>query len=296
MKGISYIKTGIQACFTGFLLFMVVASVTSCKTKEKLPKSALKDKSTEYLFEQLAANELRYEYFSARVSAKLKTNKASNSFSARLRMKKDSVIWASITPALGIEAARIYITPDTLKFIDRINSKYFLGSFDMVNEMFDTEIDFEMLEAIIVGNNFTYFKTDKFESAVGKDHYILNTIRRRELKKEFKEVDSVRIILQNIWLNPDQYKIDRMALKDIQSNKKLECVYSDFKEIGGQLFAHLLNVDIKARAEDNAQAQVELEYSKVELDEPQNFPMKIPEKYEPIIFKKEEKNRGNNNE
>lgn len=287
--GILSTKTGIQACFTGFLLFIVVGFISGCKSTEKLPKSALKDKSTDYLFEQLAINELKYEYLSARVEVKLKTNKQSNSFNARLRMKKDSVIWASITPALGIEAARIYITPDTLKFIDRINGKYFVGSYEMVNKMLDTEIDFEMLEAIIVGNNFTFFETDKFESAVGKDHYILNTIRRRELKKEFKGVDSVRIILQNIWLNPEQYKIDRMALKDIQSNKKLEVEYSDFKDIGGQLFAHMLNIGIKARAEDNdnEKAQVDIEYSRVELDEEQNFPMKIPEKYEFIIFKKD---------
>lgn len=277
-------KTGMQASIIGFLLFTVLAFASSCKSKEKLPKSALKDKSTEYLFEQLAEKELKYEYFSARVSAKVKGSKSSNSFSARLRMKKDSVIWASITPALGIEAARIYITPDTLKFIDRINSKYFVGSYDMVNRMLETEIDFEMLEAIIVGNNFTYFETDKFESAVGKDHYMLNTIRRRELKKEFKGVDSVRIILQNIWLNPELFKIDKMILKDIRSNKKVEADYNDFKDVSGQLFAHMLNIDIKARADDNA--LVELEYSKVELDEEQNFPMKIPEKYEPMIFKK----------
>lgn len=284
---IASIKTGIGKNSAGFLLLAIVLLLGSCKNTQKVTKQGLQYKSTDTLFKELAKNELRYEYLSARVSAKVKTNKATNSFNARLRMHKDSVIWASITPALGIEAARIYITPDTLKFIDRINARYFVGSYEMVNNMLDTDIDFEMLEAIITGNNFTFYANDKFESSIGKEHYMLNSLRRRELKKEFKGIDSVRIILQNIWLNPETFKIDKMALKDIQSNKKLEATYSDFKELGEQLMAMSMIVNIKARADDNA--YVELEYSRVELEENLNFPIKIPEKYEPIIFKKKER-------
>lgn len=282
MTIIKPIRTGIGNSFTGFLLVAVVLFFGSCKNTEKVTKQGLTIKSTDVLFNELAENELKYTTLSARVSAKVKTNKATNSFNARLRMQKDSIIWASITPALGIEAARIYITRDTLKFIDRINAKYFVGSYEMVNDMLDTDIDFEMLEAIITGNNFTFYANDKFESAIGREHYMLNSLRRRELKKEFKGVDSVRIILQNIWLNPENYKIDRMTLKDIQSNKKLEAIYSDFTKLEEQLMPMSLVVNIKARADDDA--YVELDYSRVELNEELSFPIKIPEKYEPIIF------------
>lgn len=269
---------------TGFLLLTIAFAFSSCKHTETATKQGLNYKSTDFLFEKLDKNQLKYTSLSARVSAKVKTNKGTNSFNARLRMYKDSVIWASITPALGIEAARVYITRDTLKFIDRINSKYFVGSYEMVNNMLETDIDFEMLEAIITGNNFTVYANEKFESNIGKEHYMLNSLRRRELKKEFKGVDSVRIILQNIWLDPITFKIDKMALKDIKSNKKLEATYSAFEKLGEQLMPMSLVINIKARADDDA--YVELEYSKVELDGEQDFPMKIPEKYEPIIFQK----------
>ena len=270
---IRYWKTGMKWSLTGFLLFAVMAFSTSCKTKEVVTKKDLRYKSADFLFGQLAKKEMHYKWLSAKVAVKLKSAKGSNSFSVRLRMLKDSVIWASITPALGIEVARVYITPDSLIFMDRINSKYFQGGYEMINKLLDTEIDFDMLEAIITGNNFTLYKNDKFESAIGKDHYLLSTIRRRQLKKEFKDVDSVRIIMQNIWLNPITFKIDRMALKDVQSNKKVDVNYSDFKEMDGQLFPTHVDLDIKARPDDNASA--ELDFSKIELEKRKTFHVKF---------------------
>ena len=35
-------------------------------------------------------------------------------FTLNVRMARDSVIWMSISPALGVEAARVLLTPDSV--------------------------------------------------------------------------------------------------------------------------------------------------------------------------------------
>ena len=103
----------------------------------------------------------------------------------------------------------------------------------------------------------------------------MNTIGRRKLKKELKGQDSLNVILQNIFLSSQSWKIEEMKLKDLNSNRKLEAVYSGFTPIGEQSFPAEVLFNFKAK--DNI--EVKLTYSKIEVDLPQTFPANIPSKY-----------------
>lgn len=251
----------------------------SCKTKQPIvqPKT-LEEKPKDFLFGQLEKNEFQYEWFAAKVNTQIKTPKGVTNVMVRLRMQKDSVIWVSLSPALGIEVVRAYITRDSLIFLDRMNAKYFKGDFHYVNELINTNLDFEMLQAMITGNNFTFYEIDKFESGVDKNRYLLSTIGRRKLKKELKGQDSLNVILQNILMSSESWKIEEMKLKDLNSNRKLEATYNNFIPVGEQLFPeHIL---FNFRAKDNI--EVDLTYSKIEVGEQQKFPAGIPSKYTPM--------------
>lgn len=248
----------------------------SCKTTQPIvqPKS-LEQKTKDELFGQLEKNQFQYQWFAAKINTTIKTPKTTNAVSVRIRMQKDSVIWISLSPALGIEVVRAYITRDSLIFLDRINEKYFKGNFNYVNQLINSNLDFEMLQAMLTGNNFTLYEIDKFETANDKHRYVLNTIGRRKLKKELKGQDSLNVILQSIFLSSENWKIEEMKLKDLNSNRKLDAVYSNFVSIGEQLFP--TDVWFNFRAKDNIEAK--LTYSKIELDVPQSFPASIPSKY-----------------
>lgn len=242
------------------------------------PKGALDEKSKDFLFEQLGKNQFQYEWFAAKINAGIKSPKGNYNVSARVRMKKDSAIWLSVSPALGIEMLRVYITRDSLIFLDRLNEKYFKGDFNYVNDIVNANLDFEMLQALLTGNNFTFYKIDKFESGTDKNNYVLNTIGRRKLKKELKGQDSLNVILQSIFLNSENWKIEEMKLKDISSNRRLDAGYSNFTALGEQKFP--LEMLFNFKAKDNI--DIKLSYSKIETDVPQTFPNNIPSKYSPM--------------
>ena len=53
-------------------------------------------------------------------------DKGKTSLKGQLRIQSDSLIWLTFSPALGIEAARVLLTNDSVKFINRLNKTYFL--------------------------------------------------------------------------------------------------------------------------------------------------------------------------
>lgn len=262
--------------FSFFLPLLSILFLYSCKTTQPVvqPK-ALEQKTKDELFTQLEKNQFQYQWLSAKITTTIKTPKATNTVAVRIRMQKDSVIWISLSPALGIEVVRAYITRDSLIFLDRINEKYFKGDFNYVNQLINSNLDFEMLQAMLTGNNFTFYEIDKFETANDRHRYVLSTIGRRKLKKELKGQDSLNVILQDIFLSSQSWKIEEMKLRDLNSNRKLDAAYTNFIPVGEQSFPS--DILFNFRAKDNIEAS--LTYSKIEIDVPQTFPASIPSKY-----------------
>ena len=102
------------------LSLIIILLFSSCKTQRKIIKEPIKEHGADYLFEKLKENELQFEWFSAKFNCDLVIDNKKNSFRGQLRMHRDSAIWGSFSPALGIEMARILITTDSVKFINRI--------------------------------------------------------------------------------------------------------------------------------------------------------------------------------
>ena len=48
-----------------------------------------------------------------------------NAFKVNARVRKDSAIWMSITPALGVEAARLLLTVDSVMFYSKVPGNRF---------------------------------------------------------------------------------------------------------------------------------------------------------------------------
>lgn len=129
-------------------------------------------------------------------------------------MRKDSIIWASVSPALGIEVIRFVATKDTLKFIDRIHNKYFIGDYDTLGKMLNTEIDLEILQSLLVGNSVEFYEEDeKLRAGIDSCQYLLGTIRKRKLRKVIQKGKELKEPAQNIWLRDSTFKISRILFK-----------------------------------------------------------------------------------
>jgi hypothetical protein len=272
---ISYKRNGLFL----FIAILVVVALSSCKGKHNLIKQSIKEKGPEYLFKKLKENEFHFQTFSAKFNVEYSVDKKLLEFKGQVRIIKDSLIWFTFGQDLGIEIARLMITQDSVKFIDRLHKSYFVGDYQFVNEFLETNIDFGILQSIILGNDFEHYENAKFKASVDGGEYHLNTLGRSKLKKYVRNsADDERIFLQSIWLDPNNFKINRIIIKELtQNSKKLTAGYSNFKEIDGHLFPFRLDYKVEAETP----VKVKIKYSKIKLNQQLNFPFKIPSKYKP---------------
>lgn len=273
-SGFQFLKTTRSIFILAILLGL---GFGSCTSSRKTIKSPLKEYGADYLFQKLKENELKFGWLSAKFNLDLIIDKKKNSVTGQIRMKKDSCIWITLSPALGIEMARLLITTDSVKFINRINKTFFAGDYNQVNTLLDANIDYDIFQTLMLGNDLTYYEEGKFKADYDSKEYHLVTAGRQKLRKYVKtRDDEERIYIQNIFLDPETFKITQMKIKEIKKeNKKLDATYSDFQKVPEQLFPFHIVFDLLA----DKPIQVDLRYTKIELDQPLEFPFKIADKY-----------------
>jgi len=262
--------------FVAFILF-------SCKASEKdNVKIKVKHLPTNILLEKLTKNEFVFNTLSSKAAIVFDNGKKT-SFKAHLRLKKDSAIWMSITPLLGVEVARVLITKDTVKVMNRMSSEFFIGDFAYINKVFGLDLDYQMAEALLIGNSIDFDHNNKVHSAVDrkKANYYISSIKKRKVKKELKKVEKAKLKTkikeqaQAFWLEPIHFKIKEILLKSPEKEQGFKGEYTDHKEINDQLFPHELHFKLDSKKP----ASIDLEYSKVYTGKTLSFPFKIPTKY-----------------
>jgi hypothetical protein len=254
----------------------------SCSPTRKITRAPLKEEGTEYLIQQLKNHEFKYNWITAKFSADYTFDKKRTSFNGQIRIRKDSVIWISISPVLGIEMMRLLITNDSVKYLNRLESTFYSGSFQFINKLINNALDFDMLQAFLTGNDFSFYENSKFRASIDNQEYKLTTIQRHKLRKYLKDnQDEIIIPLQDIWLDPDHFKISRVLVREaLEGNRKFEANYSDYVDIGGQFFPSSLLFNIEV---DGEKIFLNIKYSKIIIDQPAGFPCNIPEKYTRIL-------------
>ena len=262
------------------ILFLLMSM--SCKTR-KIIREPIKEEGPEYIFKKLKENELKYSDLSIRFEADLVFDKNNNSFKGNIRIKRDSLIWISINPLFGIEAFRVVFSVDSVKMLNKLNNTYFLGDYGMINTMFSTPFDFDMIQSLISGNDFSYYENNVFRAGIDGGMYKLTTVGRRKLKKYIKtQIDSDKVLIQDIWLNPSTFKIEKQHWKEIKNNNsKMTFSYGNFITTDDeQLFPGTLDCDIEA---ENKIA-LRIKYSKIQVNKPFEFTFIIPDNYQPTQF------------
>jgi outer membrane lipoprotein-sorting protein len=265
---------------TLFISAALLAVLSSCKTQRAVIKEPLKEAGAELLLSKLKEKELKFDWLTAKFSADYKNKDTEHSFGGQIRIRKDSLIWISLSPMMGIEVIRLMVSQDSVKFINRMNNTYFVGDYDYLNKFLNTNIDFDILQAFLIGRDLSFYDYDHFKATVDGHLYKLTTTDRQKLKNYVKSSEEeVKAFIQNIWLDPETYKITQADVKEVKREKqRLEATYGSFEPIQGQLFP--MKMEYNIYADNNIFSTAT--FSKVTIDEPQQFPFKIPASFKPV--------------
>ena len=108
------------------LLFFILG----CASNKEATTYSIKSYSANQIIKQASQQHSDFEWFTAKLGGEVSINGTKTPISANLRIKKDSLMLISVSALFGIEVARIQLTTDSLKFINRINKVYWTGSYD----------------------------------------------------------------------------------------------------------------------------------------------------------------------
>jgi len=107
---------------------------------------------TAYANAMLQAKRINYITYQCRAKMHFESAKEKQNFSINFRIRKDSIIWASINAPIIGEIVRAVITPDSIKAIERVNKKSYLYSYRDIQKLINIEVDFNTLQELIIGN------------------------------------------------------------------------------------------------------------------------------------------------
>lgn len=263
-----------------YIILSLTIILSACKSN-KVTRKPLEGKKTVFLLNQLKENEVNFKTFSAKSSITIESEKMNNSFKSTIRILKDSAIWVSVTPLFGIELARVLLTKDSLKVIDRINAEYFMGDYDYFYKKYKVALDFETIQAMLIGNRIPFEEDEKLDFSIDNERYYLGNTKKRKVvraEKKPKKIENEEVI--SFWLNPTTYKIEEMLISDLTNSRFVRAQFKNHLEIENHLFPTVLNFELTEKDKN----KVEIEYSRIILDKPISFSFNIPTKYEQVFY------------
>jgi len=292
---------------TTFVATLAVLLLASCKATKDVAseKEPLKNKSAGFLLKRYERNAFDFDWLGMKVDADMASLGETQSFKATIRMKRDSVIWISISPALGIEVFRLLITPDSLKYISKIpdNKYYYTGGFEALDAITKTGLDFGMLQDLLVGNAIGLEKDEgKFRSEIDDENYLLISKYKRKVKravgindkdiepedsiainpndkrylKAVEKVDEQDLIISRYWLEGGNFRLVKSLFNDLLHQRTIELHYSEFRQHGEQFYPEKGVMRISERSQTQ---ELRFEIGRMATDKIYEFDFEIPEGY-----------------
>lgn len=217
-------------------------------------------------FKPLNIESVDVEYLSLRSKVNYDSPDFAISTAASVRIKKDSIIWVSIAPALGIEAARVMITPDTMLLMNKFNREVIAYNFDMLSQQLNFPVNFGLIQSALLGN-LARPMTAKDKVSEDSTHFKLTQ-------------DWGRVVVEN-YVDQSIMKIDQVYLEEPATQNTLSVKYGDFSPLASFLFPHngVISLQYTAGGEP-AKTQIDISHNRVEV--PENglrFPFSIPSNY-----------------
>ncbi|MFD3003377.1 DUF4292 domain-containing protein [Pontibacter toksunensis] len=238
------------------LCLAVVFLLAGCK-RETAPTTA---SATTETVGTVAVNNFDFNYLSSKGQITLNDKNQNLSSGVSIRMKKDSVIWVSVQPGLGIEAARMMLTQDSVYLMNRLQKEYVATDYTFLRNKFQVDVNFEVLQSILLGN----LQTQGTEKAMDEG----NLQHVQQLREN---------LLFDYFIGRLNSKLQQLNVQDKNTGNTITVKYDSFQNIGQEPFAHALAAQVLQKGEVS---DFKLNYNRVAVsDEMLSFPFSIPTDY-----------------
>ena len=95
-----------------------------------------------------------FEWMAANLSIQAEGNGMTfDDLSGQLRMRKDSLIWLSVTATMGVEALRAKVSNDSIWILNRLEKTYLAEPLDTVSAQLGIPLSLPLVQTLLLDNN-----------------------------------------------------------------------------------------------------------------------------------------------
>ena len=202
--------------------------MSACKTTRLVTKPSVQTATAvSQLIEQV--NKVQPDFKTANISKMslaFNVNEREVNVSAVCKIKKDTAIFISIQPFMGIEMFKAELMPDSLKVFDKMNHRYYVTDYAFFSKRFGVDVDFYSFQSLLSARLF----------CVGKKEIVVDSCKlvAMDAGQSKIEYNSGKII-QNTQISPLNV-IQQVILKAKDSDYQLQTDYKDYTVVNGVNF------------------------------------------------------------
>jgi hypothetical protein len=280
------------------IICLAVLGLSSCKTARVVSTTpTVRPISSGKLIRSIENNTFDYKFLSIkRINCQFDNGKTKASFKASIQAEKDKRIVVLLSK-LNIPVGRLFLTPDSVKYINYLDKTYFLDDYSYLSSVMDMDLDFQMVHAII-SNNVLALRDEKrdkdnrdFDVKIDSGLYVLESVAKIKERKSNQKPNTKKAVRktpkiitdspvhQSVYVDPETFKLRKLRMEDAANSRNLNISFSDYTNVGkqlypGEIFLRLISPD------SNLEMRVRL--ANFSTDEESEIRFKVPDKFERI--------------
>ena len=252
--------------YISLIVTITVFLIGACRSAKTVSGGEANFKlSTKQLIKANTKQSASFRTLQSKLKITLNQDGKKQSHVVTFRVKKDEILWISA----AFSVIRAKVTPDKVSFYNKLDNTYFEGDYKYLSDMLGTELDFQKVQNLLVGETLFNLKNESYKSSVDDEHYVVRPKKQRELFEIF------------FLLDPTHFKVKSQQISQPQELRHLEIDYTAYQKVDGQLLPERIKVNA---VEANDELVLNLEFKAVTLNEDLRFPFRIPSGFEEIIL------------
>ena len=286
--------TGIKKSVFG-IVCLVLLGLYSCRTARVVTTTPVaRPMSTSKLIRNIESNTFEYKHLAIKkISCQFDNGKSKTSFKASVLAEKDKRITIMLTK-LNIPVGRLWLTPDSVKFINYLEKTYFLDDYSYLSSELGMDVNFKTVDAIISNNAFLLpdEKNDKetrgYENRIDSGLYVLETVKSLKAnkpdqkhttgktKRKSKKILTDATIHQALYVDAGTFKLRKIVVDDAANSRSMKIEFNEYTSVEKQIYPGDIFVQFLS-PENNMQMKIKLAGFSMEDETEVRF--KVPDKY-----------------
>jgi hypothetical protein len=242
--------------------------LVSCKSKAIVVEGKANEiLSSKEIVSHHYANNKDFSTAYIKATAHYENEKQSQNVTAEIKIKKGEMILISIR-FLGITMAKALITPESVKYYEKINGNYFEGNYATLSQWLGTDLDFVKVQNLLLGQALDDLRQSNLTTTIEDTLYKLEDNSDVNTSKAY-------------FFEADKFLLKKERITQTEQGRMLQILYPNFTEYNPMALPATISINA---LQQQKKTDITIAYNSVTFNEELSFPYSVPEGYERLFI------------